>query len=95
MSKTHDHPDYSEFLPRLNRARGQLDGIERMISQRRYCMDILTQLRAATSALRGLEAVILESHLHECVSTALRSRDRRQIDAKISELTELLSRSAP
>ena len=86
------HPDHSEYISRLNRAQGQIEGITRMISERRYCVEILVQFRAAMSALRNVEASIFESHLHHCVTSVLRSKDRKQVDQKIRELSELLSR---
>jgi DNA-binding FrmR family transcriptional regulator len=49
-----DHPSHRDQLARLNRARGQLDAVTRMIDEGRYCIDILTQLRAARSALRAV-----------------------------------------
>lgn len=86
------HPDHSEYLPRLKRAQGQISGIERMIEERRYCVDILVQLRAAMAALRAVEVSMFETHLQHCVSEALQSRDRKSIDRKIRELSELLTR---
>jgi DNA-binding FrmR family transcriptional regulator len=87
-----EHPDHSAYLPRLKRARGQIDGVARMIGEQRYCVDILVQLRAAMAALRAIEASIFESHLEHCVSSALLSIDRKEAERKIRELTELLSR---
>jgi len=86
------HPDHSEFLPRLKRVQGQIAGIEKMIGDGRYCVDILVQFRAAMAALRSVEVYIFESHLKHCVSSALRSKDSNQVEEKIQELTELLSR---
>ena len=86
------HPDHSAYLPRLSRIQGQIAGIERMITDRRYCVDILIQLRAVMAALRSVEVSMFETHLKHCVSSALQSRDQKQIDAKIMELTELLAR---
>ena len=86
------HPDHSAYLPRLSRIQGQIAGIERMITDRRYCVDILVQLRAVMAALRSVEVSMFETHLKHCVSSALQSRDQKQIDAKVRELTELLAR---
>lgn len=88
----YDHPDHSDFLPRLNRVEGQLAGIQKMIEDQRYCVDILVQFRAVMAALRSVEVNIFERHLKHCVSTALIAKDKRQIEEKISELTELLTR---
>ncbi len=86
------HPDHSEFLPRLSRVQGQISGIEKMISDGRYCVDILVQFRAAMAALRAVEVSIFEKHLKHCLSSAFLSKDKQQIEEKINELTELLSR---
>ena len=69
-----NHPDHAGDLPRLKRIRGQIDGIERMINDRRYCMDILQQIKASRSALQALEATILKTHLQGCVRTAMSSK---------------------
>ena len=83
------HPDHGKELPKLNRVSGQLDGIRSMIMEKRYCPDILTQLRAARSALKSIEANILESHLSACVSDAIRTGDA---DSKVAELKEIFKR---
>ena len=86
------HADHSEGLPRLKRIRGQVDGIERMILEKRYCMDILMQIKAARSALQALEGEVLRTHLEGCVREALHSKDSFHAEKKIKELTELLAR---
>ena len=86
------HPDHSGFIPRLNRIQGQIAGIEKMISEGRYCVDILVQFRAAMAALRTIEVGIFEDHLKHCLSSALLSKDEKQIEEKIKELSELLTR---
>lgn len=87
------NPDHSLVLGRLNKIKGQLEGIERMISERRYCVDILTQLRASSSALRSIEGVILQKHLRNCVQDALLLKDQNQIELKIEEMVKLSVRS--
>lgn len=86
------HPDHAEYLPRLNRVEGQLAGIQKMIHDGRYCVDILVQFRAVMAALRSVEVSIFEKHLQHCLASALHSKDKKQIDEKIKELTDLLSR---
>lgn len=87
-----DHPDHSDFLPRLNRIEGQISGIQKMIQDGRYCVDILVQFRAVMAALRSVEVSIFERHLQHCLSSAMLSNDKNQVDEKIKELTELLTR---
>jgi CsoR family transcriptional regulator, copper-sensing transcriptional repressor len=86
------HPDHSLVLPRLNRVQGQIAGIEKMIGDGRYCVDILIQFRAAMAALRTIEVDVFEKHLNHCVNSALLSIDKKQAQEKIQELTGLLAR---
>lgn len=83
------YPDHTKELHRINRVRGQLEGIQRMIAARRYCPEILTQTRAVVSALKALEIVILEKHFAHCVRVAIRSGNRREANEKLGELLEL------
>ena len=57
------NPSHDRELKRINRVIGQLEGIGRMITDRRYCPEILVQTRAATAAIRSLEAAILQKHI--------------------------------
>lgn len=86
------HPDHSAQLKRLNRVIGQLEGIKRMIAQRRYCPDILIQTRAAHSALKAAEIAILESHLRHCVTEAMSSSNSRAAMNKVRELVKVIGR---
>lgn len=86
------HPDHSDQLKRVARIRGQLDGIARMIDEGRYCVDILTQLRAARSALRAIEDGVLKTHVQHCVKETLENGDADAAQAKVDELTEILVR---
>lgn len=87
-----EHPDHTAHLSRLNRVKGQLEGISSMIQDRRYCPEILDQIRAATSALRSIELKIFEAHLKACVQDALASRNPKDAEGKINELTQILLR---
>lgn len=86
------HPSHVAHLKRMNRVIGQLQGIKRMIEERRYCPDILTQTRAATAALHGIEMAILETHLGHCVKDAFESKSLNESSKKIAELVELVKR---
>lgn len=83
------HPDYGKELPRLNRIGGQVEGIKKMIAERRYCPEILSQLRAVRSAVNSIEANILETHIDACVNDAFTSGSEKQRKQKMSELKEL------
>ncbi len=78
--------DHSSELNRLNRIKGQIDGVEKMIRENRYCPDIVVQIKAARSALRSLEANIVESHIKHCVTAAIKSRDQKTINQKLEEV---------
>ncbi len=86
------HPDHTSDILRLKRVRGQLDGIEKMIVDRRYCPDIMNQLRAAASAIKAVESQVMSRHLRHCVTEAIQSRDSNQTDAKITEILALFTR---
>ncbi len=84
------HPDHTSALGRLRKIQGQISGIEKMITERRYCMDILIQFRAVASALNVIEGAVLEKHLRNCVRRAAESKDRIEAEAKIEELMNLI-----
>ena len=88
----HNHPDHSEELSRLNRLSGQVDGIKKMIEGRRYCPDIITQLRAIQSAAKAVESNILRRHLDACVKDAFESNDQSVTDAKVAELMKIFKK---
>jgi len=83
------HPDHSKQLSRLNRASGQIEGVKRMIKERKYCPDIITQLQAVRSAIKAVEANILDSHISECVRGAVTSSDKKEVSKKIEELIKI------
>ena len=90
--KNHKHPDHSEDLPRLNRVGGQVDGVKKMIEEGRYCPDIMTQIKAIRSALKSVEANILERHLAGCMTEAVKSGSKKQQAQKIDEIKELFKK---
>lgn len=92
MNTQRHHPSHTADLPRLNRIAGQIAGVKRMIEEHRHCPDILVQLRAIRSALRGLEGSILERHLNHCMTDALAESSRDDIREKIEELKSVFKR---
>jgi DNA-binding FrmR family transcriptional regulator len=64
-------PDKEQYLQRLRRIEGQVRGLQRMIEDDKYCIDILTQVSAATSALHAVALGLLEDHLGHCVAQAV------------------------
>jgi DNA-binding FrmR family transcriptional regulator len=86
------HPDHAPEMLRLKRIKGQVEGVEKMILDRRYCPDIITQIRAAKAALGALEGSILKTHLRHCVKDVLKTKDAFNAEAKIQEIIELLGK---
>ena len=86
------HPNYEKYIPRINKIAGQLNGIKRMIEDQRYCPDIISQLKAVSSACQSLEIIMLEKHLESCVMEAFQSNDKNTQAKKIKELSLLYKR---
>ena len=86
------HPNHDNQLVRLKKVEGQVRGIQTMIEERRYCMDLLSQIRAVTGAMRKIESGILESHLQHCVNDALHSKNSIDAAVKIKEITRLFEK---
>jgi DNA-binding FrmR family transcriptional regulator len=93
VSKPYGYVAEKEALvKRLHRIEGQVRGIERMVDDERYCIDILTQIAATTTALESLAFQILEGHVESCVVGALSSGDADVAAEKSRELLEAVHR---
>lgn len=79
-------------LTRLRRIEGQIRGIQKMIDENRYCVDILTQTSAVVAALHGVEDIIMENHLNTCVAAAMKSDDPESKSEKIDEVMSVISK---
>ena len=77
---------------RLHRIEGQVRGIERMVDEDRYCIDILTQVAAVRTALERLALEVLEDHVNHCVHDALTSGDEQTATQKSKELLAAVER---
>jgi len=88
----HRHARHTGQLERLRRIEGQVGGLVRMVEQERYCVDILTQIRAARAALRRVEEAVLREHVEHCVAQAIRSGDPAEQKTKVDELLAVLGR---
>ena len=80
------------LVKRLHRIEGQVRGIERMLEEDRYCIDILTQIGAVSTALESLAYQILDDHVKHCVAGALASGDAEAAEEKSRELLEAVQR---
>ena len=88
-----NHPNHAAEIKRINRIQGQLEGIKKMILEKRYCIDILNQTKAVYSALHSLEAALLENHLHHCLSITLSNTNNpEERDVKLQELVHLFKK---
>lgn len=87
--KKGQNPDHALQLPKLNRVEGQIVGIKKMIEERRYCPDIIQQVRATRKALTSIELTLLESHLNCCVKKAVASQIKDDLEQKIQEIVKI------
>ena len=71
---------------RLQSVQGHVRGIQRMVEEDQYCIDIIKQIDAVQAALRKVQEIILDNHLHTCVTTAIRSEDAQRREAVINEI---------
>ncbi len=86
--------DKQALARRLHRIEGQIRGIERMVEEDRYCIDVLTQIAAANTALESLAFKILDDHVRHCVAGALASGDDADAATKTEELLAAVQRFA-
>ncbi|MEV8094184.1 metal-sensitive transcriptional regulator [Kitasatospora sp. NPDC085879] len=81
----------NEHLKRLRRIEGQIRGLQRMVDEDVYCIDILTQVSAGTKALQSFALSLLEEHLRHCVAAAA-EQGGAELDGKVAEATAAISR---
>jgi DNA-binding FrmR family transcriptional regulator len=86
--------DKEALVKRLHRIEGQVRGLERMVEEDRYCIDVLTQISAVSTALESLALRILDDHVRLCVADALTSGDEAEAEEKRRELIAAVERFA-
>jgi CsoR family transcriptional regulator, copper-sensing transcriptional repressor len=90
-----DQPGYAankeQVLKRLRRVEGQVRGLQRMVHENTYCIDVLTQVAAATKALEAVALSLLEDHLSHCVTDAIQAGGD-EADAKVKEASAAIAR---
>jgi len=84
-------PDKDNYLKRLRRIEGQIRGLQKMVEDDKYCIDILTQVSAATRALQSVALGLLEDHLGHCVAQAV-AEGGDIADMKVHEASEAIAR---
>lgn len=87
-----NHPDHSPEIVRVRKISGQLEGIEKMILNRRHCPQILQQVQAVTSALNGLKTEIVRRHLNECVTESERAGNYSRLIEQVLEIVQIQAR---
>ena len=80
-----------DYLKRLRRIEGQARGIQRMVEDEKYCIDILTQISAMTKALQAVSIGLLDEHMNSCVVDAARRSDD-EARAKVTEAVDAIAR---
>ena len=88
------HAEKDALIKRLHRIEGQVRGIEKMVGEDRYCIDVLTQIGAVSTALESLGFQILDDHVKHCVAGAIASGDEQDATVKIDELLAAVRRFA-
>ena len=86
--------DHKSQISRVNRIEGQVRGVKNMIDEGKYCVDILTQIKAIRSALKSLELQILVGHAKHCLLNAVNSGSKKEAKEKINEVMELIKKSS-
>ena len=85
--------DRKKVEPLLRTARGQLDGVLKMIEDDRYCMEIVTQLQAIESLVHKAQREVLRGHLAGCVQVAFETGDEQAREGKLDEIIKLLDKA--
>ncbi|CAM3827674.1 metal-sensitive transcriptional regulator [Kibdelosporangium persicum] len=83
--------DKEAFLKRLRRIEGQVRGLQRMVENDEYCIDVLTQISAATKALQAVSLGLMDEHLKHCVAEAI-AQGGETADEKVREASEAIAR---
>lgn len=89
MKQPTTHEEQLQFLKKIE---GQVAGLQRMIEEKRYCVDILTQIRSVIGALHRVEGQIFRKHLDGCVVQALKGKSEIEKQKKIDEVVELVEK---
>jgi len=88
------HADHKAQLTRLKRIEGQVRGVSNMIEEGKYCVNILHQIKAIRSSLKGLENQILENHINTCVHKAINSSDKKKSEQMVEEIVDLIKKTS-
>jgi DNA-binding FrmR family transcriptional regulator len=84
------NPSHEDNLVALRRIEGQVRGVQRMVANRKYCIDILNQICAVKGALAKVEEKILEKHFEHCVTEAVKGSSEKEKQQKLDEILKLI-----
>ena len=87
------NPSHTDNLVALRRIEGQVRGVQKMIEERKYCIDILNQIYAVKGALSRVEEKILEKHLQHCVTYAVKGTSEKEKQQKLNEILKLIAQT--
>jgi DNA-binding FrmR family transcriptional regulator len=87
------NPSHEDNLVALRRIEGQIRGVQRMLENRKYCIDILNQICAISGALAKVEEKILEKHFEHCVTEAVKGSSEKEKRRKLDEILRLIHRT--
>jgi DNA-binding FrmR family transcriptional regulator len=87
------NPDHQDNIVALKRIEGQVRGVQRMVEDREYCIDILNQIHAVKGALSSVEEKILQKHFRHCVTTAIMGSSEKEKQQKLDEILKLIDRT--
>jgi len=87
-----DYPSHKNQLNALKRVEGQIRGVQKMIEEGQYCVDILTQLNACVGAILRVEDEVLENHLNHCVADSFKGKSDLEKQKKIKEVVDLIKK---
>ena len=82
-------PERDESIHRLKIAEGHLRGIQRMLEEETYCIDVIRQIQAVQASLNKVTALLLEQHLNSCVVTAVRGEDLSERERILKEISDV------
>lgn len=85
--------DNKEILNRLSYLEGHCGAIKKMIEEGRYCIDVIHQIEAVEAALKKVKEIILENHLHTCVTAAIKGSNEKQREKVLGELLEVFKKN--
>ena len=90
---TKKNPSHDSNLVALRRIEGQVRGVQRMIEDRKYCIDILNQMYAVKGALAKVEERILKKHFEHCVTEAVQGTSEKEKQKKLDEILKLINQT--